>query len=161
MKRDDPAAMAEYRKRYNASPKARESRRRYAATPHGREVQRRAKLKWQAKNPGYHTKAARERFGRVLARINAIKLASGCVDCGYNTHPAALDFDHIDGTTKVDNVSKLARLRSWAAIEAEIAKCEVVCANCHRIRTVSRLDGHSVGTAPVTQPPLTLFDGGT
>jgi hypothetical protein len=134
---------AEYRRRYNASEKGRDSRRRYAATPAGKAAQRKAKLKWQAKNPGYHTRAAAERFGRLAERVNAIKLASGCVDCGYNAHPAALDFDHVGPAEKIDNVSRLIRLRSWEVIEAEIAKCEVVCANCHRIRTVGRLGAAS------------------
>lgn len=70
-------------------------------------------------------------------RLNALKLAAGCADCGYNAHPAALQFDHLDGETKDGNLSKnLAR--SWAWIEAEIAKCEVVCANCHAVRTAER-----------------------
>jgi hypothetical protein len=48
-----------------------------------------------------------------------------------------LDFDHLG--EKSYNVSDaIARVLSWARIELEIAKCEVVCANCHRIRTHER-----------------------
>jgi len=64
--------------------------------------------------------------------MQAEKLRRGCVDCGYNKHPAALDFDHVDGT-KVFNISKVSR--SQAALEIEMSKCVVRCANCHRIRT--------------------------
>lgn len=71
--------------------------------------------------------------------INAIKLAAGCVDCGYKTHPAALHFDHVDPSTKSFAISK-GLTRSWATIQAEIAKCVVRCANCHVIRSVQ--DGH-------------------
>lgn len=74
------------------------------------------------------------------AKAAAIKLERGCTDCGYRGHPDALEFDHLPGVVKVGNVSALIRLGySWAKIEAEIAKCEVVCANCHRIRTRTRL----------------------
>lgn len=70
-------------------------------------------------------------------RVNAAKLASGCVDCGYRAHAAALDFDHLPGFTKVTDISRL-KYRPWAEVEAEMTKCEVVCSNCHRIRTVRR-----------------------
>jgi hypothetical protein len=69
-------------------------------------------------------------------RTRDIKLASGCVDCGYNKDSRALDFDHIDPSTKREAVSlMMVQRRSWGAIEAEIAKCEVRCANCHRTKT--------------------------
>lgn len=55
------------------------------------------------------------------------------MDCGYNEHPAALDFDHI-GDDKLFDVSKTMG-RSLEAIQAEIAKCVVRCSNCHRIKT--------------------------
>lgn len=71
------------------------------------------------------------------------KLASGCVDCGYRAHHAALDFDHLPGTTKVRDIKSGQQL-GWDALLAEIAKCEVVCANCHRIRTVSRRSGEVI-----------------
>ncbi len=70
-------------------------------------------------------------------RLVKIKQASGCVDCGENNH-IVLDFDHL--RDKKYNVSRMIHDGfSWAAIKKEIAKCEVVCANCHRIRTYLRL----------------------
>lgn len=71
-----------------------------------------------------------------LVKIAEIKIKSGCMDCGYNEHPYVLDFDHVRGK-KIGSICSL-RNRSWEIIEAEIAKCEVVCANCHRIRTLNR-----------------------
>ena len=48
-----------------------------------------------------------------------------------------MDFDHI-GSKRLE-VSRLLYVSGTAALLAEIAKCEVVCANCHRIRTKRRL----------------------
>src|ERR1017187_3934911 len=59
-----------------------------------------------------------------------IKLKAGCSDCGYREHPAALDFDHLPGTVKSDNVGNLILNASRERALAEIAKCEVVCSNC-------------------------------
>jgi len=73
--------------------------------------------------------------GREL--ITAYKLAHGCADCGYNRHPAALDLDHLPQFAKRAEVGRLAGA-GRDAILAELAKCEVVCANCHRIRTGQR-----------------------
>ncbi len=68
-------------------------------------------------------------------RVDEIKLASGCVDCGYNDNARALHFDHINGK-KVAAVSMLVTNRvPWEVIEEEILKCEVRCANCHSIKT--------------------------
>lgn len=71
------------------------------------------------------------------AHVIQHKLNSGCVDCGYNDHHAALDFDHRPGTIKVRDIKSGQQL-GWVALLAEIAKCDVVCANCHRIRTYQR-----------------------
>lgn len=80
-------------------------------------------------------KQARSLRERRSARIAEYKIAQGCTDCGFNAHPAALDFDHRDPSAKTANVSVLVACASWPRIMAEIAKCDVVCANCHRIRT--------------------------
>jgi hypothetical protein len=78
-------------------------------------------------------------YARVMDIVNTIKLERGCADCGYNAHPAALDFDHLPGETKLYTIGKLCRDKApLDAIKAEIAKCEVVCSNCHRIRTCDR-----------------------
>jgi hypothetical protein len=72
--------------------------------------------------------------------MDDIKLASGCVDCGYREHAVALDFDHSLGK-KTAGVSALVKSAcDWSIVEAEMAKCEVVCANCHRVRTKTRGD---------------------
>ncbi len=57
-----------------------------------------------------------------------------CVDCG-NKDPRVLEFDHVRGE-KTHNVSDLKSLKfGWEAILKEIEKCDVRCANCHRIKT--------------------------
>jgi hypothetical protein len=86
---------------------------------------------------------SRERVTRVHAErtplINAIKLERGCIDCGYRRHPAALHFDHRDPSTKRFEIAK-GITRNWAVLLAEIAKCDVRCANCHTIRGIR--EGH-------------------
>lgn len=69
--------------------------------------------------------------------LDDLKLKLGCADCGYAKHPAALEFDHLPGTDKVAPVASMV-LADMTRLLAEIAKCEVVCANCHRIRTTDR-----------------------
>lgn len=70
-----------------------------------------------------------------------------CVDCG-NSDPRVLEFDHVRGE-KLSNVSDLRRLRfSWPKILAEIEKCEVRCANCHRIKTFNQLNWFTSDVTP-------------
>ncbi len=57
-----------------------------------------------------------------------------CRDCG-ETDPVVLEFDHLDPNEKAFNISSAISYRNWQTILGEIAKCEVVCANCHRRRT--------------------------
>jgi hypothetical protein len=58
-----------------------------------------------------------------------------CVDCGEND-PVVLEFDHLG--EKTFNIGSALHNRKWESVLAEIAKCEVVCANCHRRRTARR-----------------------
>lgn len=62
-----------------------------------------------------------------------------CVDCG-NVDMRVLEFDHVYGK-KLGNISRMLESSPWEVIEAEIAKCEVRCANCHRIKTMSAVTG--------------------
>ena len=80
-----------------------------------------------------------------------MKLQSGCTDCGYAENAVALDFDHIPGNgQKKFNISQSIVNHSWDSILLEIAKCQVVCSNCHRIREANRRAENASG-ARVTQ----------
>ena len=58
-----------------------------------------------------------------------------CIDCQENDI-RVLEFDHLPQFQKKENISTLVRNGySIETIKKEISKCEVVCANCHRIRT--------------------------
>lgn len=57
-----------------------------------------------------------------------------CVDCG-ETNPVVLEFDHVRGT-KLFNVGEAtSKGYSLKRVQAEVEKCEVRCANCHRQKT--------------------------
>lgn len=67
--------------------------------------------------------------------------ASPCVDCGGSFPPVAMDFDHVRGTKKF-NIAKIGGSQmSTEVLLEEVAKCELVCANCHRVRTQQRGQG--------------------
>jgi hypothetical protein len=71
--------------------------------------------------------------------VTAIKQAGVCVDCGGSFHPVAMDFDHLPGEEKRYEIARmLSGTWSIKSIEKEIAKCELVCSNCHRVRTATR-----------------------
>jgi hypothetical protein len=54
-----------------------------------------------------------------------------CVDCG-EADPDVLDFDHVRGVKLFTIAMAVRNGRSLKAIQAEIEKCDVRCANCHR-----------------------------
>jgi hypothetical protein len=60
-----------------------------------------------------------------------LKATLSCGRCG-ESHPATLDFHHRDPSTKSLEVSIMVWNRTWKRVLAEIAKCDVICANCHR-----------------------------
>lgn len=73
----------------------------------------------------------RDRFARFL--IDYLR-DHPCVDCGAKD-PRILEFDHREGVEKVAAINTLLKAQAWDAMVAEIAKCDVRCANCHRRRT--------------------------
>ena len=82
-------------------------------------------------------KRNKEQRERNKAYVNAIKENSSCVDCG-ESNPIVLEFDHVRGK-KRGNVSDMMRQSySTDTIQKEIDKCDVRCANCHRIKTFER-----------------------
>lgn len=99
-----------------------------------KEQQREAARRWarsnRTKNNDLRTKYRKR--NQIIA--NAFKDVP-CADCGKQYPPCVMDFDHAD-SIKVDGVAKM--IHKAVPIEKlveEILKCDVVCANCHRIRT--------------------------
>jgi ActR/RegA family two-component response regulator len=72
-----------------------------------------------------------ERTGRLIAYFRT----HPCIDCG-EADPIVLEFYHLRDK-KFDISNRLVSVR-WETILQEIEKCEVVCANCHRRRTLIR-----------------------
>ena len=62
---------------------------------------------------------------------------SACVDCGMED-PRLLEFDHVRGTKRKALSYMVSRGYAWKTIKAEVDKCDIVCANCHRLRTYKR-----------------------
>lgn len=62
-----------------------------------------------------------------------------CMDCGNRYPPYVMDFDHRVSSQKRINVSAMARSQfTKEMVLEEVAKCDLVCSNCHRIRTHNR-----------------------
>jgi len=74
------------------------------------------------------------RIRKVREFVAKYKLEKGCKDCGYRKHHVALDFDHIDGKKELN----ICFAKSIAQAKKEMLKCDVVCSNCHRIRSFER-----------------------
>ena len=94
---------------------------------------RQASNEWH-KNYKRHQRIRR----RKLAAI--VQLGSKCRDCGLDdlSRPEVFDFDHLPGTEKLGGVGEFLQAASDERLQKELAKCELVCANCHRTRTVER-----------------------
>lgn len=102
-----------------------------------------------------HPELCRDRISKRSLRLRdrnrtlllAYLLDHPCIDCG-EPDPVVLEFDHVRGT-KAANVSMLVfGLKRWETILEEIAKCEVVCANCHRRRTARRANSFRLRMTP-------------
>lgn len=73
---------------------------------------------------------------KLQAMSNKVKMDSGCVDCGYRLHPSALQFDHIASRGK--KIKVVGKFTDPIKMRAEMAKCDVRCANCRFIKTMER-----------------------
>ena len=82
----------------------------------------------------------RARKADILAWVRSLK-SRPCSDCGLRFHFAAMHFDHRPGETKDFEIGFAVRGYSRNRILAEIAKCDLVCANCHAVRTYRRRHG--------------------
>ena len=93
----------------------------------------------------YHERGKAARRVRQRARVleartwmAALKEGVPCADCGLLFPVWVMHWDHLPGYEKVGSISEMVGSRSRTITIAELQKCELVCGNCHVLRTISR-----------------------
>jgi hypothetical protein len=100
--------------------------------------QRHANQRYYALNRESEIQRVRERQARTLAFLRQLRELP-CLDCGDRFAAYQMGFDHRDPSLKVFRLTEgRAMLKASSVLAEELAKCEVVCANCHRMRTEAR-----------------------
>ena len=131
------------------------------------EFDPRTKGGWQGYCRPCHAEYKQENYrknrAKFIARALAYKAklqttlreakAGPCADCGKRYPPYVMDFDHRPGETKLFNLGSLTARRwvSLSMLRAEIEKCDLVCANCHRERTHQRRIRKGVTGRPIVR----------
>ena len=96
----------------------------------------------------------RSRRSREREWMRALKERASCADCKGAFPGYVMQWDHLPGQEKIADISRMAG-RTRAVVLAEVAKCELVCANCHAVRTARRAtkrDGSSPKGRRPTEP---------
>jgi ubiquinone/menaquinone biosynthesis C-methylase UbiE len=101
------------------------------------QAQRDAKKRWYDDHREVYLDRNRRKRADLMQEVRKAK-ERPCADCGGEFPYYVMDFDHRDGESKLFDVSKGMLSLGRAKVLAEIDKCDVICANCHRIRTATR-----------------------
>jgi hypothetical protein len=105
------------------------------------EKQKAAQKAWYERNKEityYRSKGSREKYRETIRKI---KESSPCKDCNISYPYYIMHFDHLNASEKIDKVSSILQNGGLKNAIKEIEKCELVCANCHAIRTWKRQHG--------------------
>ena len=95
------------------------------------------RIKTIEQGKGWRSTRSEQQLAKSYDMVRLYLLEHPCVDCGCSDI-RVLEFDHVSGQ-KFDGISHLlSQNYGWPRIFSEIAKCEVRCANCHRIKTMER-----------------------
>jgi recombinational DNA repair protein (RecF pathway) len=104
---------------------------------HCKECSRAYIRKHYQSNKQYYLDKNKRKLERILVLVREAK-SKPCADCGQSYPYYVMDFDHRPGEKKVAEIARLVPTKSIRRIVEEIAKCDVVCANCHRKRTFQK-----------------------
>lgn len=119
---------SEYRRAYYKRNKEHEKFRNRAYRAAHKERWLVYKAEWQREKAALQRADVRE----LIATAKSVR----CADCGRKYPTCVMDFDHVRGKKLLNVGHAQAKLAyNIEKVKAEIAKCDVVCANCHRIRT--------------------------
>ncbi len=104
-----------------------------------KDKQREAQRIWASNNKSTCNKHRIAHKRKNIEMVRDIKELSPCMDCGQFFPYPAMQFDHRVGEIKLGNVATMvSQNQARRKIIDEIAKCDLVCANCHSIRTAKR-----------------------
>ena len=97
---------------------------------------------WYEKNKAKHIANVSARKKMVVEKVREfvreLKESTPCADCHKNYPSYVMDFDHL-GDKEYPIANMIQQGYDIASVQREIDKCEIVCSNCHRIRTHARL----------------------
>lgn len=118
-----------------------------------KECQTRYNKAWYRKNRQAQIERCVRRRKKKHDEVRAFLIdqkSKPCTDCGNEYHWFAMDFDHVRGKF-MDISLMVSRHFPLDKVKAEIGKCELVCSNCHRLRTWNKLcSSGAVDSAPVS-----------
>lgn len=111
--------------------------------------------KWYKNNPSSNRASLKRRKLAIRTLILEAK-KKPCLDCGHTYPYYVMDFDHVRGKKKYNLSECGQKMYSLQTIQEEIDKCDVVCSNCHRERTFSRIKinllmDSVIGNTPVSE----------
>lgn len=96
------------------------------------ERARQQRREYYLANKDLHRESQRQHRQRTLNYVHAIRNNACCKQCGED-HPATLDLHHRNPEEKEAGFAKMIRDKwSKVRIDAELKKCDILCANCHR-----------------------------
>lgn len=95
---------------------------------------------YESNKPAYYTRNKRAKRKQSL-EILEMKKNTPCKDCGGSFHPYIMEFDHRDPETKLFSIARRGKI-VYKKLRDELAKCDLVCANCHKLRTFRRMQSN-------------------
>ena len=103
---------------------------------------------YQSNKTQHNARRVQNRYGEAKAKRSVIDARKSvpCMDCGVRFPSYVMDFDHREPRRKLFEISGSEYRFTLEVIIAEMDKCDVVCSNCHRIRTHNqRNPPHNLG----------------
>lgn len=91
----------------------------------------------------YRAKNKKKNSLKMRRLIKRYKTFYGCSLCGYNKHPNAIHFDHIEPSNKFMEINKMSGYGK-KSIKKEMDKCRLLCANCHAEHTANQMENGEI-----------------
>lgn len=98
------------------------------------EKEKEAKRRWYHKNKDIVQSRNRKEYQKRKRWLIKYKEGRPCTDCGKYYPYYVMDFDHRNKKEKKFIISE-NRTCGWGNFLKEVKKCDLVCSNCHRVRT--------------------------